>query len=120
VADGVTVTARNLHADPGGTFPPPAGQYYAVVRVTLHNGGSSSAQYNAFYFSLQAKEDSIMYDPFALDSAVSHTQLGSGTLAPGQTVSGDLAFQVPDADQHFRLYWKPTVFAAQLRVPVLD
>jgi hypothetical protein len=59
-----------------------------------------------------------IYQVTFMDSSVSNTRLGYGTLAPGQTVSGDLSFQVPLGDKNFRLYWKPTVLADAIRVPI--
>jgi hypothetical protein len=118
IANGVTVTARNLHVDPNGDSPPPAGQAYIAVRVTLHNAGTSSAHYNLNDFSLQAQEDNIVYQVSFMDTAIDNTRLGYGMLAPGGTVSGDLSFQVPQTDTHFRLYWTPIAFGDAIRVPI--
>lgn len=106
--NGVVVTATNFHADSGGDFGgPPTGQTYAVVHVSLTNNGSSDADYNEMTFALQGANDHVKYDGGAFDTNISNTTLGSGKIAPGQTIAGDLAFQVPDNGQKYGLFWTP-------------
>ncbi|SRR5579883_177557 len=118
--NGVSVTASNLHADNGASDfdAPPAGQTYAVVRVSIVNNGDSNFDYNPYDFTLQGADDQVRYRPGALDTNISNTMLSVGTLAPGDTVAGDLAFQVPTSETRYILLWTPDFMSAAIPVPI--
>jgi len=59
--------------------------------------------YNPFYFALHGARDQVNYTAPAFDTAI--TMLSSGKLAPGQSVAGDVAFQVPSNSQKYILQW---------------
>ena len=73
------------------------------VEVTIKNTTASAQDYNAAEFHLQDSEE-YRYDyPLLL---IEHW-LGTGTLAPGQTVKGRLAFDLPEDAQPAALTYAP-------------
>jgi hypothetical protein len=116
--DGVVVQASNLHQDSGDAVSTPApGQQYMVVHIVITNQGTQSARYNALDFQLQDATDHVRhYETF--DTTISNTLLGSGSLAAGQTVAGDIAFQVPASETSFTLLWTPDILSDSITVPI--
>jgi hypothetical protein len=115
---GVTVTRRSLRVDtPTNEFAQPSpGKEYVVTRVTITNNSNQNVNYNRFDFKL-VDQDNVQYDPDALDTNVSDTTLHYGTLAPGQIVSGDLAFEVPDTTDKAGILWTPSYDSPGIWVP---
>ena len=118
-APGIVVNASNLHTDTAGaSTQPKAGDSYAAVRLTITNNGTQPYEYNPFYFVLEGVDDHIRYKPDALDSNIYNTQLDTGTLAPGQSVSGDIAFEVPGSETRFNLLWEPAPLTPYQAIPI--
>lgn len=117
-ATGLSVFATHVHFDKGGDMPPKSGSVYAVVHVTLTNGGPGVQDYSLINFVLHGDADSINYRPGALDLKVSNTLLGTGKLPAGQKVAGDLAFEVPLSHQTYTLQWTPGYDGAPVNVPI--
>jgi hypothetical protein len=115
---GVVVQASNLHQDSGDAVSTPAvGQQYIVVHIVITNQGSQSARYNAYDFQLQDATDHVRhYETF--DTTISNTLLGSGSLAAGEIVAGDIAFQVPASETSFTLLWTPDILSDSITVPI--
>lgn len=106
-ASGVRVSASQFHFDTGGELPPPAGKKYAVVHIVMHNGGKAAYDYNMLDFALHGMGNSVNYSGDAIDISISNTMFGSGKLAAGQTIAGDIAFEVPAKSQKYTLQWTP-------------
>ncbi len=86
--DGVEMTAAPLVAGEAlGTTP------VVCSAVSIINGSDESVSFNPFYFELQ--------DPAGASRSTtiggSDTRLGSGDLAPGGTVTGDVCWDDPGA-----------------------
>jgi hypothetical protein len=114
----LTITASDLHADSGGQFDSlPSGDSYQIVHVVLVNNSTTAQDYNEFDFSLQGHPSEVRYQP-TFDSTIGNTQLQSGTLAPGETVAGDMAFEVPDTDSSVTLYYAGSFDTPALAVPI--
>jgi hypothetical protein len=115
---GVVVQASNLHQDSGDAVSTPApGQQYIVVHIVITNQGTQSARYNAYDFQLQDATDHVRhYETF--DTTIANTLLGSGSLAAGQIVAGDIAFQVPANETSFTLLWTPDILSDSITVPI--
>ena len=118
-APGIRIAASNLHADSSGNVPPASGNKYMVVTVTIANNGTTPYQYNALDLSLQDLGDNSTHTADAPDSNIRGTGLRSGTLSPGQTVAGDLAFEVPLSETHFSLLWRAKPLGATVPVAFL-
>jgi hypothetical protein len=115
-ANGVVVTASNLHAD--SITPEAAGEQYIVVRITLTNQGTQAAHFNALDFQLADGGDHIRHDATLVDSNIASTALTYGSLLGGQSVAGDVAFAVPTAETSFTLLWTPSWGSDSLVVPL--
>jgi hypothetical protein len=84
----------------------------------MTNYGEQTVAYSARRFTLEGVDDQRRYDALeVLDRAM---QPFCGTIAPGQTVARDLAFQVPVGDQEWELLWTPGSAAAPITVPFAD
>lgn len=53
-----------------------------------------------------------------VDTTIANTLLGSGSLAAGQIVAGDIAFQVPANETRFTLLWTPDILSDSITVPI--
>jgi hypothetical protein len=116
--EDVTVVARDLWHETDGHRLPPVGQHYVVARVAMTNYGEQTIAYSARRFALEGVDDHRRYD--ALDVFGRAMQPFCGIIAPGQTVTRDLAFQVPVSDQEWELLWTPDSAAAPIAVPFAD
>ncbi len=117
-APGISVSASNLHVDSNGEWAPSPGDQYVVVRIAITNSGSQAYEYNELYFYLQDAGDNIRHDGDASDSNIINTELNSGSLPPGQTVAGDVAFEVPQNESRFTLLWEPGLLSNAVTVPM--
>lgn len=116
--EDLTVVARDLGYEFAGHRPPPPGQHYVVAQVAMTNYGEQTVAYSARRFTLEGVDDHRRYD--ALDVFGRAMQPFCGSIAPGQTVTRDLAFQVPVGDQEWELFWTPGAAAAPVTVPFAD
>jgi hypothetical protein len=115
---GVQANASNLHSDDATQYiPPAAGHYYAIIHVTLINNGTDAYEYNAATFRLKGVTDHVLYSGDAAAASVENTYLGLGTLAPGDTVAGDIAFEVPINDQNYYVLWEAQPLGTDIYVP---
>jgi hypothetical protein len=114
----VCASARNMHQDSGGDLPPPSGQQFVVVHVKLVNNGSQSADYNELGFVLKGADTHVDYQPEAMDTNITNTELSSGSLLAGDIVEGDIAFQAPSGENSFILFWQPNFLASAMAVPI--
>lgn len=114
---GLMVTATKFHADIGDAyFAPKGNDVFAVVHLRIDNTGSSQQSYNEFDFKLQG-DDLVKYPPEFFDPTISNSRLGSGYLTPGESVAGDMAFEVPGGHQ-YHLLWSPNLLRASIYVPL--
>jgi hypothetical protein len=108
-APGVRALAFNLGPD----FSPAVRPFYnyAVFLVYLHNGGTAPFKYSPSDFTLEDPTHHIIYHPDLTDADIAGAQLSAGTLAPGQTVAGEIAFRVIadyDIAAAYILHWSHT------------
>jgi hypothetical protein len=98
--DGLTVRASNLQQISGG------GQQSIVVTIEVTNQGTHSARYNALDFQLEDGTDHVRHN--AAD-VFFPTSRSSGSMPPGEILSGTIVFRVPATEHRFTLVWTPTV-----------
>jgi hypothetical protein len=99
---GISVTAASPQNDPS---PGLVGDGNKVVYcvVTLANTSPDPFDYNGLDFILFDREHQE-YDNYGLGSV---PDVGEGTLAPGESVTGAVAFEVPQAAVPSGLEWQP-------------
>ncbi len=92
---GVAITTGNLQLKTANNVVgAPTGEEFAIVTIRLVNiQSAASVTYNAHDFLLLDAAGTLHYEDFA---ALDHP-LGTGTLAPGEQVTGDIAFLVKSA-----------------------
>ena len=117
-APGIDVMANGLHSDDGGDMPPSAGDAYAVTRITVTNHSNQDYEYNALDFTLEDGGDHVQHQADALDTNISDSGLNFGTLEPGQSVTGYIAFEVPSTEDDFYLWWDPSPLAPRVLVRI--
>jgi hypothetical protein len=82
-----------------------AGTRIVFCDVTIANRGDEATDYNGLYFSLVDAEHQA-YDDFALTDL---HDLGSGSLAPAETVKGVIAFELQGASKPAGIKWRPDI-----------
>lgn len=99
---GLALTVNEVTALDSGQSQrePQAGRVFIVADVTLENVGDATLPYTQFD-SVATDERGFTYESLALPP---EPALGSGELAPGQSVRGNLAFEVPRG-QALKLIW---------------
>lgn len=115
-APGVRVTATHLKVDNGGDFTPPQGEEYIVTRITVANNGTSNYDANPLDFSVQDGGDGVSHAAALGDFNISNTEMQATTLAPGQKVTGDVAFEIPTSETSVSLYWEPSFLSPKVAV----
>jgi hypothetical protein len=106
--DGVgctLVSAAVFHSD-NQFEQPKAGNQFVRVNVKIHNGSAQQVSYNEFDFHAKSSAGNITTPAFVS----SDNDLGSGDLAAGGTVSGNVTFEVPTGDHGAQLTWQPSFF----------
>jgi hypothetical protein len=97
----------SLTAAPPQTDPSPElvgdGNKVVYCMVTIKNGSSDPFDYNGLSFTLTDSAGE-QYENFGLTSM---PDLGEGTLQPGETVEGAVAFEIPQAGTPAGLQWQP-------------
>jgi uncharacterized protein DUF4352 len=82
-----------------GSSSPLPGDEFIRVNVTVSNEGSTPQAYNEFYYKVE--------DSKGLQRGVSLVPVSEGftlgTLAPGQTVTGNMVFEVPQGESGLKL-----------------
>jgi hypothetical protein len=97
----------SLTAAPPQTDPSPElvgdGNKVVYCMVTFKNGSSDPFDYNGLSFTLTDSAGE-QHENFGLTSM---PDLGEGTLQPGETVGGAVAFEIPNAATAAGLQWQP-------------
>jgi hypothetical protein len=87
-------------------FQPTPGQRYVVVELSLKNVSDTSQDYSSFDFKLH-DADNFEYDSTYVNA---EHELDGGSLLPGETIRGSVAFQLPVDAQLDRLVYEPGFF----------
>ena len=102
--DDVTLTVntveRNYTPNNAPSLSPRPGNEFIRVNVTLSNEGKSRADYNEFYYKV--RDSRGVERGVSLVPGVSQG-LTLGTIAPGETVTGNMVFEVPQGDNGLKL-----------------
>lgn len=95
------VTVAGLRTTARGTYPPKTGETYLAISLTLKNV-STRAQFVAstLEFTLMDTGDG-QYNEAVTDASTG--QAVDGHVAPGQILSGQLTYEVPQTQHHFIL-----------------
>jgi hypothetical protein len=101
---GLTVNAVRSVLDFGPDVKPRAGHAFLVVDLTLDNPSTRTQPYSPFYFRLRDAAGTEYRAGFDADNG-----LRSGELQPDETLSGEVAFEVPTAAQGLVLSYKPVI-----------
>ncbi len=105
---GVTVTFSAPTRDKGGqdsSLKP--GYIFQVVQVTLRNHGTFTYKYNPLDFTLLDPGAHVYEEGTAYDNNLSQA-IDTGSLAPGKTISGQIAYIVPAKLTPAAISWQPT------------
>lgn len=106
----VTEVARNWSTN-NQFVVPDSGKEFVKVQVTIKNNSKSDILYNSFDWKVKDSQN-VLYDiasaTFMIDGS-----LGSDTLAAGDTVSGFLAFEVPEGDTGLKLQYSPSFWSGK-------
>ena len=103
---GVSVTAASPQNDPSPGLVD-AGNKVVYCVVSLVNNSPDPFDYNGLDFIL-SDTGHQEYDNYGLGSV---PDIGEGTLAPGESVSGAVAFELPQAAVPAGLKWQPRAAA---------
>lgn len=100
--NGITVTVESPEVDPA---PALVGEGNRVVlsMVTITNEGKDVFDYNGLDFQLYDADENE-YDSAGLSSVA---DLGQGSLAPGETAQGAVAFELPMLAKVATVDWQP-------------
>jgi len=107
-AAGVTVTFSAPTRDKGGqdsSLKP--GYIFQVVHVTLRNHGKFTYKYNSLDFTLLDPGAHAYEEGTAYDNNLAQA-IDTGSLAPGKTISGQIAYIVPTKLTPAAISWQPT------------
>ncbi len=105
---GVTVTFGAPTRDKGGqdsSLKP--GYIFQVVHVTLRDRGKYTYKYNPLDFILLDPGAHAYQESSSYDNNLSQA-IDTGSLAPGQTISGQIAYIVPAKLTPAAISWQPT------------
>ncbi len=108
-----TITIEDLtdpFEDYDESFAPDRGNRFVSVHITIDNTGTKALEYNSFDFLAQDDQGFLFGDSFiARDQATEQKDpaLDSGEIDAGDSVTGFLAFQVPNDANLVRLFFAP-------------
>ncbi len=93
----LTITVNEVTNPPGDSFnKPDEGKVFVVVDVTIQNRGSEAASISSL-LQMSLKDDTgQVYDLDLMASAASGGTAPDGEIAPGETIRGQVGFQVPE------------------------
>jgi hypothetical protein len=103
-ATRVSCTLLSATVDPAATrnrHHPPDSEYL-TAHVQVRNTGTTFAHYDSSDFHMQVGTGNNMSEEPTII-----TSLGSGELAPGDSVGGDLVFNVRQGNRTVELIWSP-------------
>lgn len=105
----VSTTLVSVTPLQAGTYDeaPKAGDSYFVLHVKITNKGTSSANYNAIDYKILNGAGSTNDTPAFVSTEPSNAELGSGQLAAGGSVEGDLVYEIGTTDHGAKLVWQP-------------
>jgi hypothetical protein len=101
--EGISITAAEPRTD-ATPESVDAGNKVVYAMVKMVNNSKGAYDYNGLEFTL-LDTDHQAYDSFGLTSM---PDLGSGTLAPGGSVEGAVAFELPSGATPGGLAWQPS------------
>jgi hypothetical protein len=99
----LTVNAVTKPLSAGALSAAKPGHTFLVVEATLENTGAANAPYNPLQFTLQ-DADGLQYIAALVGT---DKALHAGELAPGNTASGEVIFEVPITARGFVLSYRP-------------
>lgn len=108
---GISVNAASPQTDPSPQLVG-AGNKVVYCMVTITNNSAAAFDYNGLDFILLDTEH-LEYDNPGLSSTA---DIGEGTLAVGDSVSGAVAFEVPQTVTPSGLEWQPQSAAGPLLI----
>jgi len=107
------LTVTEVQKSNGGDFDTPkSGNEYVIVTVKIENAGEENISYNPFNFKMANSKGQILDQAFTIVN--SDTELESGELAPGGTVSGSIAFEQPKDDPALQLQFEPSFWTSEM------
>ena len=114
--NGRTLKVNKVERSKGGEWNQAKDGYeYVIVEVTITNAGDSTVSYNTFDFSLQDSNGNITSETFYTSDR--NTDLGSGQLASGGTITGTIPFEAPIGDTGLELIYEPDFWSdKQIRI----
>ena len=107
---GYTLVFVNPNPLPGDAFTiPKAGDEFIVVNVKLTNNGVSDIDYYTINFYTRSSSGNTIPAVDGAPSSYTSNNLldNNGTIAPGNSVQGDLVLQIPIGDHNAELLWEP-------------
>lgn len=108
---GIKLTVLEVKKSQGGEYDTPKdGKEYVVVTVKYDNSSDKDLSYNPFDFKLLNSDGQKTEAEFT--GFLQNTQLESGNLAAGGTVTGDLAFEAPVGDEGLYLIYTSNMFSS--------
>ena len=114
---GVQVMAQHLYFHKEGNPVLKSSQVFAVIHITIRNGGRKPYSYSATDFRLHGRNDLIDYFDGDTDE-LAGPGLSAGVLPPGEGVAGDVSYVVPAAQQGYSLHWEYDLSKPYLVVPI--
>lgn len=100
-----TVTLQKYTTGDSTAVPKP-GDEFAVLHIKLVNHSKQTQQYDAVNFYITNSSGKATLNSTLVPKAYAK-QLGSGSLAPGQAVEGNLVFEVVQNEHGQALNWEP-------------
>jgi hypothetical protein len=109
-AVGCTLVSVDPNPLPGDEITKPKPGYeFIVVNVKLTNNSDTDMDY--FLIDFYARSGSGITTEALLASPISYTSnnllINNGTIAPGDSVQGDVILEVPIGDHGAELLWEP-------------
>lgn len=101
---GIEITVSEPTVDTKAEFVS-EGKKVVYCTVVIKNNSDKDFDYNALGFTMFDSEHQS-YDAFGMASV---PDLSSGTLAPGETVKGAIAYEMPENATPGGIKWQPTI-----------
>jgi hypothetical protein len=86
-----------------GIYQAKEGWTFLITDITIKNIGSENISYNVLYMSMKDSNGYMFSSHIATSSLTGG--LGSGTLTPGDSIRGKVAFQVPANETYFVMHY---------------
>jgi hypothetical protein len=107
-SDGYSCKLVAVRTFPGDGFADPKpGNVFVLVHLQLANNSGQDQTYNQFDFKVQSSTGNVTGPEFVYPAGATNDTLGSGTLKPSGSVSGDIVFQLPKGDHGAQHLWEP-------------